>query len=87
MDASDDADSLELLSLSRGPNPYLDKERCLLCGCERQDPPEAAAYKIGKLNTSNSNFAVYPKLCLTNRMSDKKIIRTDRSYKILWLNI
>ncbi|XP_071167409.1 protein FAM193A-like isoform X2 [Mytilus edulis] len=46
MDASDDADSLELLSLSRGPNPYLDKERCLLCGCERQDPPEAAAYKI-----------------------------------------
>ncbi|XP_052099365.1 protein FAM193A-like isoform X1 [Mytilus californianus] len=46
MDASDDADSLELLSLSRGPNPYLDKERCLLCGCERQDPPEAAAYKM-----------------------------------------
>lgn len=45
MDASDDAESLELLSLSRGPNPYLDKERCLLCGCERQDPPEAASYK------------------------------------------
>ena len=47
MDASDDAESLELLSLSRGPNPYLDKERCLLCGCERQDPPEAAALKSG----------------------------------------
>ncbi|XP_060085578.1 protein FAM193A-like [Ylistrum balloti] len=45
MDAKDDPELPQILSLSRGPNPYLDKERCLLCGCERLDPPEAAVLK------------------------------------------
>ncbi|XP_046371497.2 protein FAM193A-like isoform X3 [Haliotis rufescens] len=40
MDASDDSD-MPLPTFPRGPNPYLDRERCLICGCERQDPPQA----------------------------------------------
>lgn len=40
MDAKDDCDLPQLLPLSRGPNPYLDKERCLLCGCERNEAPD-----------------------------------------------
>jgi hypothetical protein len=44
MDAKDDSELPQLLSLSRGPNPYLDKERCLLCGCERNEAPDPISY-------------------------------------------
>lgn len=45
MDAPDDESALKLLSFPRGSNPFLDRERCLLCNCERIDPPEADAIK------------------------------------------
>ena len=38
MDA-DDSDS-PIPALSRGSNPYLGGERCLLCRCVRPDPPQ-----------------------------------------------
>lgn len=44
MDAKDDSELPQLLSLSRGPNPYLDKERCLLCGCERNEVPDPLSF-------------------------------------------
>ncbi|KAL3864296.1 hypothetical protein ACJMK2_005990 [Sinanodonta woodiana] len=47
MDAKDEVE-MPMLSFPHGPNPYLDRnerERCLLCNCERQDPPEAAKIK------------------------------------------
>lgn len=47
MDAKDDSDLPQLLPLSRGPNPYLDKERCLLCGCERNEAPELLIDDMG----------------------------------------
>lgn len=60
MDARDDDGDLPLLSLSRGPNPFIDKERCLLCGCERVDPPEAASFKINLPGTyPNSSMNLY----------------------------
>ena len=49
MDAHDDESALKMLSFPRGTNPFLDRERCLLCNCERTDPPEAEALKSGKL--------------------------------------
>ncbi|XP_061177860.1 protein FAM193A-like [Saccostrea echinata] len=54
MDAKDDSDLPQLLSLSRGPNPYLDKERCLLCGCERNDAPEPLPF--GDTGGSNKSL-------------------------------
>ncbi|XP_045190790.2 protein FAM193A-like isoform X3 [Mercenaria mercenaria] len=45
MDAHDDESALKMLSFPRGTNPFLDRERCLLCNCERQDPPEAESLK------------------------------------------
>jgi len=47
MDADDDT-ALKMLSFPRGSNPFLDRERCLLCNCERVDPPEAEAIRAGK---------------------------------------
>ncbi|XP_052772663.1 protein FAM193A-like isoform X3 [Mya arenaria] len=44
MDA-DDETALKMLSFPRGTNPFLDRERCLLCNCERVDPPEADAIR------------------------------------------
>lgn len=41
MDAQDDDSALRMLSFTRGVNPFLNRERCLLCNRERQDPPEA----------------------------------------------
>ena len=35
MDAPDEEPSM--LPFRRGPNPYLDKEKCLLCGADRID--------------------------------------------------
>lgn len=49
MDAQDDETALKMLNFSRGSNPFLDKERCLLCNCERPDPPEADDIKFGDL--------------------------------------
>jgi len=52
MDAHDDDSVLRMLSFPRSPNPFLDRsgdrEKCLLCKCERQDPPEAEALRSGK---------------------------------------
>jgi hypothetical protein len=48
MDAHDEESALKMLLFPRGSNPFLDRERCLLCNCERTDPPEAEALKSGK---------------------------------------
>lgn len=54
MDAKDDCDLPQLLPLSRGPNPYLDKERCLLCGCERNEAPDLLS--VGDLGNSQKSM-------------------------------
>ena len=48
MDAQDDESALRMTSFSKGKNPFLDQERCLLCNCQRQDPPEAEKILSGK---------------------------------------
>lgn len=42
MDAQDGGEG-GVAPLSRGPNPYLGGDRCLLCRCERPDPPKLSA--------------------------------------------
>lgn len=37
MDAPDDSEDI-IPPFNRGPNPYLDREKCLLCGIDRTDP-------------------------------------------------
>lgn len=46
MDASDESDLL-MPPFIRGPNPYLDQEKCLLCGVDRHDPTLSENEKSG----------------------------------------
>ena len=46
MDASDD-NAIKMLPFSRGQNPFLDRERCLLCNCERTDTAEPESVSPG----------------------------------------
>lgn len=41
MDAADESE-VSVPAFSRGPNPYLDREKCLLCGIDRVDPIQPA---------------------------------------------
>ena len=47
MDAQDD-NAIKMLPFSRGQNPFLDRERCLLCNCERTDSAEPESISPGK---------------------------------------
>ena len=51
MDAQDD-NAIKMLPFSRGQNPFLDRERCLLCNCERTDSAEPESISPGKLSLS-----------------------------------
>ena len=51
MDAQDD-NAIKMLPFSRGQNPFLDRERCLLCNCERTDAAEPESISPGKLSLS-----------------------------------
>ena len=46
MDAQDDS-AIKMLPFSRGQNPFLDRERCLLCNCERTDTAEPESVSPG----------------------------------------
>ena len=52
MDAQDD-NAIKMLPFSRGQNPFLDRERCLLCNCERTDSAEPESISPGKLSLSS----------------------------------
>ena len=47
MDAADEADIMP--AFNRGPNPFLDKEKCLLCGVDRTEPVPSSSEGSGIL--------------------------------------
>ncbi|XP_055955292.1 protein FAM193A isoform X2 [Patella vulgata] len=63
IDSNDDLHSLPSPFFHRGPNPFM-KERCLLCDCERIDPPEADKIKSESEDTKNTESDAVPKLPL-----------------------
>lgn len=55
MDSKEESE-IPHMPLHRGPNPFIDKERCLLCGCPRPDPPEADRIRAGECPDTCRSF-------------------------------
>ncbi|KAL5021929.1 hypothetical protein ScPMuIL_001084 [Solemya velum] len=61
MDSKEESE-IPHMPLHRGPNPFIDKERCLLCGCPRPDPPEADRIRAesGEKNSETGSISQLP---------------------------